>query len=85
MLPDTEQLIRSLRSATCPACGGKKKAGKSLCPTDYYALNPDQRKALYQRIGRGYEAALTEALEYLGVETFHQPPPGRNTAAVQRL
>ncbi len=80
-----EKLIQSLGSRTCPACGRSKQPRRTLCAHDYYRLPPDMRAALYNRIGRGYEEAITEALEYLGVEQFHHPPAGRNTAAVQRL
>lgn len=72
-LPDKYQLVRSLHSMVCPACGRRKKYGHTLCGRDYRALPPLMRTALYLRIGAGYERAITEAMDRLGATTFILP------------
>jgi hypothetical protein len=70
----------SLRSTTCPACGGAKGRAKSLCYPQYKKLPRAMRAALYARVGAGYEEALLDAFRYLDAETFHPPkeaPDGR--------
>ncbi len=62
-------LIASLQSELCPACGGKKKSGMTLCYSDYKSLSAIQQKALYKRVGQGYEQAFHEAMITLEVET----------------
>lgn len=54
------KLIRELRSDTC-RCLRPKGAGKTFCYTCYKLLPPEQQKALYKRIGQGYEEAYTDA------------------------
>jgi hypothetical protein len=67
MTHDTADLVDSLQGRVCPACGGMKKAKQTLCARDYYRLRPDQREALYRRVGEGYEEAFDDAMRTLGV------------------
>jgi len=66
-------LLRSLASATCPACGHAKEYHKSLCLDCYRYLSPDRQHALYQRIDHGYDRAMLEALKVLGAKRFILP------------
>jgi hypothetical protein len=66
-LIDNRTALDSLKSAKCPACGGKKKVRQSLCSSDYFKLPMLLRKNLYARIGSGYSEALAEALAFLEV------------------
>lgn len=51
--------------ATKCVCGNKKKRGMSHCRTCYFSLPPEIRKALYNRVGQGYEEAFTASVERL--------------------
>lgn len=64
---DARDLVRSLRSTVCPACGGAKSSGMTLCQSDYYRLPAHARKRLYRRVGEGYESAFHAAMAELGV------------------
>lgn len=66
--PDDATLAESLRSKTCPACGGEKKAGQTLCRADYNRLTSSQRLALYDELGAGYAEAVDAAMSELKVE-----------------
>lgn len=68
-----DAVVTSLRSTTCPACGGPKGRAKSLCFRQYKQLPRALQAALYARVGAGYEEALLDALRYLEAETFHLP------------
>lgn len=59
------QMIRSLSSGDCPACGGRKREKMSLCNGCYHKLDKDVQRRLYSRIGCGYEAAFREAIKAL--------------------
>lgn len=59
------KLIRMLRGVSCQ-CGGKKGEGKSFCMKCYKALTLDMKRALYKRVGDGYEAAYAAAMAFLG-------------------
>lgn len=72
-MPDKRQLILSLNSQICPACGKNKKRGQTFCGGDYHALPVAFRKALYNRIGWGYEQAFDDALLSLDVTDPHWP------------
>lgn len=61
-------LIRSLRSTICPACPSKKRANESLCGACYRELPQSKRRALYKRLFEGYEAAIVDAFDSLGVK-----------------
>lgn len=66
-------LVASLKSTKCPACGGSKQAGHSLCRTDFGDLSYGSRQRLYHQIGSGYEGAMNKALESLGVSNPYWP------------
>lgn len=61
----TKELIESLRSNTCPACGGGKRPRASLCYGCFTALPKSMRARLYDLVGHGYEQAVGAALNYL--------------------
>lgn len=71
----TSDLVRSLLSCTCPACGFPKTGRKTLCKSCYFALPQPMRNALYQGVRDGYEEAVFAALERLGM-----PAPPRAAA-----
>lgn len=56
--------IEVLRSTRC-ICGGKKSERTAFCKGCYFSLSPETRRALYQRIGVGFEEAYTAAAEIL--------------------
>lgn len=63
----TLQMLRILGGTQC-ACGKKKGEKMSHCRKCYYQLNPEERKALYNRVGEGYEEAYLHSLEVLGID-----------------
>lgn len=73
-LPATRDLVASLASKTCPACGGAKNPRHTFCSRDYYVLPPDLRTRLYNRVGDGYAEAVSAALVRLGRREFIRPP-----------
>ena len=75
--PTRQQLLDSLQSAICPACGKFKLRRQSYCLNDYRSLSKQSKIAIYGRIGHGYEEAFIKALEELGVGTPVWPPPSR--------
>mgnify|MGYP006908362425 CR=1 FL=1 len=46
-----------------------------MCGVDYGRLSPRLRVRLYDEFGRGYEEAVTEVFEFLGVTSPHWPAP----------
>jgi hypothetical protein len=71
--PTQRDLIASLGSTCCPACGRAKKRAMSFCSNCYYSLSSTLRKRLYARIGSGYEGAFASALEVLGKSFIAAP------------
>lgn len=61
-----ENLLRSLRSQTCPSCGLIKPPRKSICTACWAQLTPTLRAHLYRLIGQGYDKAMLAALQHLG-------------------
>jgi len=53
-----------LQSEGC-LCGRPKKSRHSFCFRCYRALPQDMQRALYRRLGCGYEEAFEEAVRYL--------------------
>jgi hypothetical protein len=53
-----------LASEEC-LCGAEKLRGNSFCRKDFLKLPEEMRKALYRRLGHGYEAACDAAVVYL--------------------
>lgn len=62
---DIKFYIRELRSDECLPCDGSKKPGHSFCFKCYRSLPSHMQKALYQRMGDGYEEAYDEAVRWL--------------------
>jgi len=56
--------IKELRSDGCQ-CGGRKKSGQSLCYGCYKKLPADLAKALWRKLGNGYEQAYDRAVAWL--------------------
>lgn len=54
--------MKELGGVTC-RCGREKRRGQTFCHWCYYRLPTHIRKALYRRIGEGYEEAYRDALE----------------------
>ena len=59
--------VKSLRSSDCPHCDGRKKEGQSFCYGCYKRLPEEMRKALYRRLGAGYEEAFEAAVKWLAL------------------
>lgn len=64
---DTFEIIEILKSDTCQ-CGQPKGYKMVFCRTCYGKLPPAIQKALYQRIGFGFEQSYDLACEYLDGE-----------------
>jgi len=73
-VPESDILIKSLRSTECPMCGSAKRMAQTMCPGCYRKLSPETKQDLYRRIGNGYEAAVEKAMAELGVAEFKNPP-----------
>lgn len=58
------ELIKALMGDKC-VCGAAKQPKMSHCRGCYYALPPPMRKALYNRVGEGYEEAFDASVEKL--------------------
>jgi len=58
------ECLMALVSKQCQ-CSAPKASGRSHCRTCYFRLPPPLRKALYRRLGEGYEEAYTESLAVL--------------------
>lgn len=56
--------IRELDSEQC-LCERPKWRGRSFCYNCYKSLPPDMQRALYRRIGEGYEEAYETAVKWL--------------------
>lgn len=74
ILPPTVQVLASLTSRTCPACGKLKMPKRTLCQLCYRGLPKPLQIALYARAGRGYESNVQQAFDALGLTEFHLPP-----------
>lgn len=71
---DVRTLVNSLRCCTCPACRRIKKPAQTLCGACYKKLPAPKRRALYNRVGEGYEQAVADAFNTLGVAEFYFKP-----------
>lgn len=58
------ELVRELAGNKC-FCGKEKTPAQTFCSRDYFLLPSPLRKALYRRVGHGYEEAYKEAREFL--------------------
>lgn len=63
----SRELITELKSETC-RCGSRKRPMETLCGSCYYKLPQSNRRALYNRLGQGYEKAYADACNYLDSE-----------------
>jgi hypothetical protein len=61
---DLVRLVRELEGKKC-FCGARKAPMATFCSNDYFALPKPMRDALYNRIGEGYEEAVSDARKYL--------------------
>ena len=61
---DLEFYVKSLASEECLCCKDKLR-GNSFCRSCFRALPEDMQKALYRRLGGGYEAAYDAAVVWL--------------------
>ena len=61
------QLARELIGTTC-RCGNSKQTKQTFCRKCYYSLPPEMRRALYRRMGEGYEEAYYRACGRLGLD-----------------
>lgn len=61
---DTNQAIEILKSKQC-RCGKAKGYKTAFCRDCYYALSPGIRKALYNRVGFGFEQSYELAARTL--------------------
>lgn len=68
-------LMFSLRRLVCPACGGVKRSGETVCHVCWYRMPRPFRLPLYRRIGAGYEDAFRRALLGMGVYRMYMPRP----------
>src|SRR4051812_40059723 len=68
-------LVHSLASKVCPACGGKKSVVHTFCRVDYYRLSRDEQNALYNRVGHGYREAVLAALQHFKKTEATLPDP----------
>lgn len=79
-MPETTDLIVSLRSVRCPMCGNGKKPAQTMCYGCYKKLPRDLQQALYRRVGAGYEQAFADAMEHLGVDMIFMPSQPKGAA-----
>ncbi|MEQ1762560.1 MAG: hypothetical protein ABL984_05360 [Pyrinomonadaceae bacterium] len=61
-------IVQALGSDRCTPCGSRKIRKRSHCSRCYYSLPPEQRQALYNLVGDGYEEAFIASLKTLGVD-----------------
>jgi hypothetical protein len=62
--PPVNDYARALASNEC-ACGKDKKPGYAFCYGDYAALPDKMKRALWKRIGQGFEEAYEAAIKWL--------------------
>ena len=61
---DKLECFQALKNGTC-RCGAAKQTGMAFCFACWRHLPENIRRALYRRIGQGFEAAYRVACEYL--------------------
>lgn len=62
---NTAQAVESLKSDTCPGCGGYKQVRRSVCSRCWASLPGPMRDALYRKFANGYVDAITAAAKRL--------------------
>lgn len=64
LAPTQVELLKELMSYTC-RCGEGKDDMRTFCRRCYAKLPPANQRALYKRLGAGYEAAYETAATFL--------------------
>lgn len=82
MRSSSHDLIAELKGTLC-RCGQQKLNGNTFCKSCYFGLPPKLRRALYNRVGEGYEKAYAEACEFLGFELEPEKPRTHSAAPGQ--
>jgi len=80
-----QMLITSLRSRTCPACGGSKKSRRTLCLDCWKKLANSDHHDLCRQLGFGYAEAVQAAMEALGATEFKLETPAIELLEVSDL
>jgi len=63
------EIVYSLHSPVCPACGNDKNRRHSFCKPCFFRIrDPLMRDALCARFGNGYERAFRDAMRALSCE-----------------
>lgn len=62
-----QELVRELAGPTC-FCKRVKTPGETFCKWHYFSLPADMKRALYKRLGAGYEEAYAAAKEFLELQ-----------------
>lgn len=57
------ELVSELQGRRC-RCGKEKNRSQTFCRACYFLLPEPMRKALYRRLGQGYEEAYQAAVDY---------------------
>lgn len=57
--------LKVMMCEECPHCDRWKRRGASFCYRDYKRLPVELQRALWRRIGRGYEKAFEAAFAWL--------------------
>jgi hypothetical protein len=70
---DSSDLISSLMSDLCPMCGKFKQPRHTMCGGCYRKLPGHLKRDLYKYVGEGYEEAVSESMNSLGVTDFIMP------------
>jgi len=71
-MSSARELIQELRGVVC-RCGREKHSGETFCKACYFRLPPLLRRALYKRVGEGYENAYAEACGFLDTPAPKKP------------
>lgn len=61
----TIDILADLISTRC-RCGSPKKPRRSVCVDCWRILSEVEQRALYRKVGQGYEAAYEKAITVLG-------------------
>lgn len=58
-------ILTKFLGTKCEACGDPKRRNTAFCPACYFRLPKDTQKALWNRIGEGFEEAYEAGLKWL--------------------
>lgn len=70
---DDMELLESLGSTICPACGNEKNRKQTLCYKDYSRLTKEEKQNLYNLVRGGYKEAVVAAFVHLKKTEFIMP------------